>query len=176
MNRGFVASCLVMIGAAGMGYWAWSDADSDPHRASEAIVSTPNDPASPPETEYVAAIPSGDSYEFIDLSQLFLPTGDELELQDLLNSFEAPEFLPPPRIAAVASNDSDDALDALATVRDGQLIFDPFANGNVKALLPVPGVNWELLLNHAAAAMARTCTELATHMLPLAGTEIPPQK
>jgi len=112
MGKGFFASCLVMITAAGLGYWLCADSALLPRptlKLKETIRTKPvvaEEAAQEPE-RYVA----GRFVELIDLSTVYEPTGQELALQMLLGSiddtetlgmprtFEA-ETLPPPRLFA----------------------------------------------------------------------------
>lgn len=97
MNKQLCGSCLVMIVAAGMGYWVWSDATSSvrPVRESGLFIGTLTKVAS--ESPALERYTSGEVVEVIDLSRTFEPTGDELALRILLDGMDMVEQLPLPR-------------------------------------------------------------------------------
>lgn len=100
MNKGFVASSVLIIAAGALGFLVWPDKSPSPVSQdkskweSTAVVEAAK-PAASSGTEWFAADASAD---IIDLARVFEPTGEELELQYLLESFEATEYLPLPRV------------------------------------------------------------------------------
>lgn len=95
MNRSYIAGCLVIVAAAGFGYWIFSD-KLQPHR--------PPPPSLPPAMEtgdniseapvIYSARTTGD---VIDLGRAYDPTGEELDLHNLLHGRPVAELAPLPR-------------------------------------------------------------------------------
>ena len=149
MNKGFLASCLTVVAAAGVGYWYWSDAPALSKRAARyypAVASR--------STEHIQGAVDREAsgreiVEVIDLSRVFEPTGEELDLQNLIDAPEEIELLPSPRDVTMRFS-SENAEDA--------------------ASLPEP---WHSLKRQAAQLIACRCAEIMSRLQPLIGSEVP---
>jgi hypothetical protein len=101
VGKNFAAGGLVVALAAGIGYWLCSDKAVDPPAGTAvAVAPTPSEAQSPtPDDGQPQPIRSLTSAELIDLSRTFDPTGEELDLQQLLDGTDLTEHLPEPRLA-----------------------------------------------------------------------------
>jgi hypothetical protein len=148
MNKTFLASSVVMLAAAALGWWIVAEPGSSPSqrkRFTSLPASTKNEET--PESPALIG-PPRDIDEFIALSSVFGPTGGELDLQNLLDSVN-PEFLSEPR--AVAE--------------------DPLADAGEEPSSPPDG--FTLLMKRAFRFAACKCAELMVTMEPLIGTVWP---
>jgi hypothetical protein len=97
MNKGLIAGCLVIVGAAGLGYWIWSDTAPTPMKNADNPARSV-DASKLQSDEWDGLIRSRESVETIDLARVFEATGDEYALQSLFASLETEDLLPQPRI------------------------------------------------------------------------------
>ena len=149
MNKGFLASCLLVVAAAGVGYWCWSDAPAHSKRAARyypAVSSRSTERITEP-VELAAS--GGEIVEVIDLSRVFEPTGEELDFQNLIGTPEEIELLPSPRDVTkrLSSESAEEA-----------------------ASLPEP---WHSLKRQATQLIAYRCAEIMSRLQPLIGSEVP---
>ena len=103
MSARLVVTGLVMIGAAALGCWVFSDAAPVPAPPTpngfHDVEPTPVK-SGPDQKSDRPQFSAGEIIEVIDLSRVFEPTGDELDLQRLLAGLDQTEFLPMPRLVA----------------------------------------------------------------------------
>ena len=138
MTKGFLACLSVIIAAAGLGYWLWSDTTLTPPSTSklEEIIRTRPQPA-----PSVAAAPERFSsvqfVEMIDLSSVFEPTGEELALQFLLGSIDSTEYLSMPRVAGLECLPTPRHRAYEALPRPRLIAADTFADADELERLPL---------------------------------------
>jgi hypothetical protein len=118
VGKNFAAGGLVVALAAGIGYWLCSDKAADPPAGTAvAVAPAPTEAQTPTSDDsQPLPIPSLTSAELIDLSRTFDPTGEELDLQQLLDGTDLTEHLPEPRLAVhhTATGPAAFPLDVLA--------------------------------------------------------------
>jgi hypothetical protein len=96
MKRSYIAGCCVIVAAAGLGYWIFSDKLSHrPPPPALAPAQENGEASNEPHVVY-GTRPTGD---VIDLSLVFDPTGEELDLHNLLHGQPVAELVPFPRDA-----------------------------------------------------------------------------
>jgi hypothetical protein len=142
MSRGLIAGLFVVAAAVSLGSWLWSDPNGS--RPATDARDTPVASNQPQSDEPGQRFATPESPEIIDLSHVFEPTGQELDLQSLLASTAGPEFLPLPRLVNPTADD------------DASL-----------------GSPWSLLRRQALDIIGRKCAELMCQSLPLAGAAVP---
>lgn len=96
MNRSYFAGCCVIVAAAFLGYWMFSDELSNrPPPPTLAPTQVSNEPGDEKPVVYQTRTTS----ELIDLARVFEPTGQELDLHNLLHGKPVAELIPYPRHA-----------------------------------------------------------------------------
>ena len=113
MNKEFCASSLVLTLAAGLGYWLINDS-MPPRKSREAKSSIAEAVSLPKAQDQTIIAGDRDRVEFIDLSRVFEPTGDELDLETLLAGVQETEILGMPRPAK--SSPIDDAAEEASSL------------------------------------------------------------
>jgi hypothetical protein len=173
MNKGFFASLLVITIAAGFGYWLWSDAALTPPSALklEEIIRTRPQTA-PSAVETTERFSAGQFVELIDLSTVFEPTGEELNLQFLLGSIDSTEYLTMPRVVPMESLPEPRvaAYEALPWPR--LAAADKFPDAGEEASSPPSKL--DLFRRQVNETLARKVAEVLSGMQPLKGTLPPP--
>jgi hypothetical protein len=142
MSRGLIAGILVVVVAVGLGSWLWSDPNGS--RSATDARDTPVASNRPQGDEPIQRFATPESPEIIDLSHVFEPTGEELDLQNLLASTTEPETLPLPRLVYSTTDE-----------------------------ISSPGVPFSLFRQRALEFIGRKCAELMCQSLPLAGATMP---
>jgi hypothetical protein len=96
MKRSYILGCCVIVAAAGLGYWIFSDKLS--HRPPPPTLPPVLETGEIPSEKHTVygTRPTGD---VIDLSRVFDPTGEELDLHNLLHGRPVAELAPLPREA-----------------------------------------------------------------------------
>lgn len=103
MSRGLLLGSVVVAAAAGAGYWLFGSTARHAERpiapGLAAAGESARPGAEPPQLYY-----ADNSAEVIDLSRVFEPTGQELDVQNLLDATAGPEPLPLPRTVDVGGD------------------------------------------------------------------------
>jgi hypothetical protein len=111
MNRSYFAGCCVIVAAAFLGYWIFSDELS--HRPPPPTLA-PTQVTGEPAGEKPVVYGTRSTGDLIDLARVFEPTGQELDLHNLLHGKPVRELIPYPRYAepelAPAPRESDREL------------------------------------------------------------------
>jgi hypothetical protein len=139
MTRGFLTCLLVITGAAGLGYWLWSDSTLTPPstlKLEEIIRTQPQTAPNPVET--TERFSAGPFVELIDLSTVYEPTGEELALQFLLGSIDNTDYLPMPREAEFECLPQPGCTGGEVLPQPRQLAADRFPDAGETECLPLP--------------------------------------
>lgn len=95
MNRSYIAGCLVIVASAGFGYWIFSD-KLQPHRPPPPSLPTATETGEP-NVEAPMIYSARTTGDVIDLGRAYDPTGEELDLHNLLHGRPVAELAPLPR-------------------------------------------------------------------------------
>ena len=97
MNRGYVVGCSVIVAAAALGYWIFSD-QLPSHRPLPPTLA-PNQENGGATTDQLETYSSRTTGDVIDLARVYDPTGEELDLHNLLHGQLVAELIVAPREA-----------------------------------------------------------------------------
>ncbi len=98
MNRGYIAGCCLIVAAAVAGYWIFAE-KLPAHRPPPPTLVPPPDAGSDPSNDKPMIYGSHTTADIIDLARVYDPTGEELELSNLLYGQPVAELIPAPREA-----------------------------------------------------------------------------
>jgi hypothetical protein len=167
MDRSYIAGCCVIIAAAGLGYWVFADKFSDrppPQTWTPALESS--EAANDRAIYYTTRT----SPELIDLGRVFDPTGEELDLHNLLHGKPVAELIPLPReaepeLAPVPREQEREMLHAPRLVEGNRSDSSEDAQS--------PTAAFSVLHGPVAWIVAALVTEWLSGSLPLKGSDLP---